>query len=156
MTTQNLTRQDLEEESKYLADLVFKNLRYQQLWTKLETHKITLPIPDSSSSSSKESFYHFTIVSGTPPEKLHHDDPTFTETQQQYTEWVLPSVTEQKWSIREWVQVFNQVELLAQNLSNESLSVLPSVRRMVMACQTNDGTVVYYMINKGIVPPKRN
>lgn len=149
MSQPRFTRDELESESKFLADLVLKNLRYQQNWTNLKTHDIELPHPSQTST------FKFTIVSGTPPEKLHHEDLVISETEL-YTEWILPSVTEQEWSIREWAQVFEQTGKVAEQESKYNSTIQPSVRRIVMACQTNDGTVVYYMINKGIIPPRRN
>lgn len=104
-----------------------------------------------------------------------------------YKEFILPCITEQEWSIREWVQVFNEIDKIWEhNMTSDTTSkstdpdeskesnenngedrnqtesrvskFLPDYKpkRLIMACVTNDGTVVYYVINRGITPPRRN
>lgn len=123
-----------EDELEQLASIVKSNLTHQHLWTSLSLSKVTLA--DGSS---------YTLCTGIPPDQLHPDDVIDKSAKKLPLEWVLPVTTEQKWSIREWAEVFAGIE-----------KVQTGVTRVVMACVTVDGTVVYYFVNKGITKPRKN
>lgn len=110
------------------ADVVLNNLNHQQLWTKLSKVELsTLPAS-------------VFLLSGTPFEKLHPDDPDDTP-----KEWVLPCATEDTISVSRLASIFEGIKNLGE-----------TVNRLVMAMVTNDSTVVYYIVNEGLVKPRRN
>jgi tRNA-splicing endonuclease subunit Sen15 len=113
-----------------LAKQVINNLNHHHLWTNLSS------FPIRTTESELE------ICRGMPPEKLHPDDTQLSE------EYILPVRTEQKWTVRQWKEVFEGIRTATQSES------VP--RRVVMAMVTNDGTVVYYFINNGLVKPRKN
>lgn len=110
------------------ADIVLHNLNRQQLWTKLS--KVEL-------STRSGSIF---LLSGTPFETLHPDDPDDTP-----KEWVLPCATEDTISVSRLSSIFEGIKKLGE-----------TVNRLVMAMVTNDSTVVYYIVNEGLVKPRRN
>lgn len=149
---------------------------------------------DSSSSNeltqSIPEKYKLTILTAVPPKKLLVEDPVPADYKEEtdnegnvkvahgqlYKEFILPCITEQEWSIREWVEVFEELDKVwASGVESEtdqegwekvgggksdsfSVTFVPDYkpRRLIMACVTNDGTVVYYIINRDITPPRRN
>lgn len=106
-----------------LADQIQTNLTHFHLWNDLSQIDV-----ETDRGTVK-------IVKGTPPEKLLSED---TEAKEEY---ILPSATEDKWTIRQWNQVFTK---------------LNNPKRMLMAMVTNDGTIVYYFVNNGLAKPKKN
>lgn len=114
--------------STELAGIVSHNLIYHHLWTGLETRILELPSGES-----------FTVCTGVPPEQLHPDDENVG------TEWVVPTKTSGKCSIRQLVDIFKGIEKVSAN-----------IKRVVMASVTDDGTIVYYFVNSGITKPRKN
>lgn len=125
---------------KELAALVQHNLTHHHLWTKLSLEEVNLP--DNKT---------FTLYTGVPPEQLHPDD-VFEDPANLPREWVLPVNTQQQWSIREWAEVFEGIDERVKGSDGDG----PKVNRVVMACATNDGTIVYYFVNRGITKPRKN
>lgn len=154
------------EEAKYAAQLVKENLIYQQLWTDINLFEI----PFNSDEHTRGSL---TLCYGKPPEKIFNDennDPD--ETGYYHHEWVLPAMTNQDWSIAYWVQIFEEIDNLLAKASkhatqqrkvdetdlkeSESKKSPKKAKRVIMACIDNDGTVVYYNVYRGIMPPRNN
>lgn len=136
------------------------------------------------------STYKLTLLTAVPPKRLFVEDRVPADYQEEkddkegevkavrghlYKEFILPCITEQEWSIREWVEVFQQLDKVWERSMGkdgddedwEKVGVVKSdthaefvpdykPRRLIMACVTNDGTVVYYIINRDITPPRRN
>lgn len=77
----------------------------------------------------------YECLRGVPPSKLHPEDKEITP------EVVLVSHTEGKWTVRQWAELFHQ---------------LPEAKRVVMAMVTDDSTVVYYIVYRGLQVPRKN
>lgn len=80
------------------------------------------------------------VVCGVPSHKLSNDDETIS------TEYVYPVLMKQyqssQFKVRHLKDIFNK---------------LPSaVRRITLAIVSDDGTIVYYFIYKGLQKPKKN
>lgn len=130
---------------KELAAIVQHNLTHHHLWTQLSLETVNL--------SDNQTY---TLCTGVPPEQLHPDDEV-ENPQKLPSEWVLPVNTLQQWSIREWAEVFSGIdEKLHTDARNDDSKPVQNVKRVVMAAVTNDGTVVYYFVNRGITKPRKN
>lgn len=126
-----------------VAASVMKNLQDQHDWTELE--------------------YIYTRVSGRAlvkglPTKLlylHPDDQISALAQEQATgervrrdatpEYVLPVHLSEKWSLADFAAVFDALE-----------SSGTREKRIVLATLHNDSTVVYYIMQEGMVKPRQN
>lgn len=78
----------------------------------------------------------YSFCKGTPPKKLHPDD---LEPVQE--EIILETRTSAKWTVAQWVDIFE---------------IVSPAQRIVMAMVTDDSTVVYYIIYKGLQVPRKN
>jgi tRNA-splicing endonuclease subunit Sen15 len=115
-----------------LSAQVLHNLNHYNLWTDLSEFKI-----ETNSGT-------YDICVGRPSKKLHPDDPDGNIVR----EYVLPVRTNNKWSVKQWGDVFQGVK------AAEGLQEVP--RRIIMAMVTDDSTVVYYFVNSGLVKPRKN
>ncbi|KAF5095849.1 hypothetical protein D0Z00_002989 [Geotrichum galactomycetum] len=141
---------DSSTSSYELAQIVQHNLTHHHLWTGLRLETLTLP---SDPNSPRE----YTVCTGVPREQLHPDDPPVVpEDAPRSREWVLPVKTDEKWSIREWAEIFAAIKAVDDGTSNNGGSSSSNLSRVIMASVTNDGTVVYYFVNKGITKPRKN
>lgn len=110
-----------------LTSLVRKNLVHYQLWTSV----VESVVADTA------------VLCGLPPNKLSNDDEQLTE------EYVLPVELSQYNSDRHGLtlhaldEVFNGIQD-------------PTVKRITLAIVSDDGTVVYYFVYRGLYRPKRN
>lgn len=129
-----------DSSCRELAATVQHNLTHHHLWTKLALEDVNLP-------NNKT----YTLCTGIPPEQLHPDDVVDDATNLP-REWVLPVSTLQQWSIREWAEVFSGID----EKTSKNTQLLSPVKRIVMAAVTNDGTIVYYFVNRGITKPRKN
>lgn len=135
--------------SHELAQIVQHNLTHHHLWTGLQLETLTIrSSPDPTITDGEK----YTLCTGVPREQLHPDDVPLQLNNDNESgnssyrrEWVLPVKTDQQWSIREWAEMFAAIEKIDSN-----------VPRIVMAAVTNDGTVVYYFVNRGITKPRKN
>jgi tRNA-splicing endonuclease subunit Sen15 len=149
---------DSSTNSYELAQIVQHNLTHHHLWTGLRLETLTLPADPSNSNTRRE----YTVCTGVPREQLHPDDaPVEPEGAPRLREWVLPVKTDQKWSIREWAEIFAAIKEVdnggdSDTNGNSSSSGSSNLSRVIMAAVTNDGTVVYYFVNKGITKPRKN
>lgn len=71
-------------------------------------------------------------------------------------EWVIPVETHKKWSIKEWAEIFQGIDERLKSSPTLAGTFSGQVNRLVMACLTNDGTIVYYFVNRGVTKPKKN
>ncbi|KAL7956340.1 tRNA-splicing endonuclease subunit Sen15 [Trichoderma compactum] len=126
-----------------VASAVFRNLQDQHQWSSLEIQGLPgLPRP---------------MIRGLPPRLLylHPDDQIAalayeksTGTRAQHdaeVEWVLPVHLAEKWTLSSFAAV---------------MDALPDARkgakRMVLAALHNDSTVVYYIVQEGMIKPRQN
>ncbi|KAL6690365.1 Sen15 domain-containing protein [Trichoderma pleuroticola] len=141
-----LSASDMDVSHHYDADVasaVFRNLQDQHQWASLEIQGLPgLPRP---------------MIRGLPPRLLylHPDDQIAalayeksTGTRAQHdaeVEWVLPVHLAEKWTLSSFAAV---------------MDALPDTRkgakRIVLAALHNDSTVVYYIVQEGMIKPRQN
>ncbi|OAR00353.1 hypothetical protein LLEC1_00303 [Akanthomyces lecanii] len=126
-----------------VACTVMKNLQDQHDWTELEF------IYTKGSTRA--------LVRGLPTKRLylHPDDQIAALAQEQATgervpqepvpEVVLPVHLSEKWCLADFAAVFDSVE----NTGTRE-------KRIVLATLHNDSTVVYYIMQEGMVKPRQN
>lgn len=123
----------------------------------------TKPIDDEEKTGS-------TSTTTNPENKEETEDESISSESQIIIppEWILPCITEQDWTIRQWVLIFQQLDELCNqtknannnddpiiNVNDNNNNTPTNANRLIMACVTDDGTVVYYSINRNLIPPKR-
>ncbi|RPB24120.1 hypothetical protein L211DRAFT_785508 [Terfezia boudieri ATCC MYA-4762] len=115
-----------------LVSIVHKNLEHQADWSELSIHSTpNLPRP---------------LISGVPSEAIYID-----------REWVLPVDLREKWTVRQWAEVFDSIpaEPPVPRSADDGPDDEPG-GRLVMAMVSGDSTVVYYIVHDGIVKPRQN
>lgn len=173
-----------------LVSIVHKNLEHQVDWSELRIHSTpNLPRP---------------LISGVPPEAIYVDPDTNNveggkaqpggkkevdlgqdeiADGDEYgrkidREWVLPVDLREKWTVRQWAEVFDSIPAeppvprsaeygpddepggvrLDNSEGTPSLEAGTKKRkkRLVMGMVSSDSTVVYYIVHDGIVKPRQN
>ncbi len=165
----------------HLAAQILHNLRFQHDWTSLRVH--THSSPTTSSSSARTNILPRPIVSGIPPRRVYiHPDEQIElikagvkdEDVPPEREWILPSHLREKWTLRRFADVFDQIEAvppgLAEDCGAPSKSSLEmdhpdtpkdgnkwrNIKRLLLATVDDDSTIVYYVVHNGIVKPRQN
>ena len=161
-----------------LALQIAHNLRHQHSWTdvRIYTH---------SPSTSKA--FPRPLISGLPPVRLYvHPDEQIALLQKQKDagktgmpelrserEWVLPSHLREKWSLKRFGEVFDDISMVPttgsgtllfeedKEMSGEQVEVEEEnewrkTKRLLLATLDDDSTVVYYIVHDGIVKPRQN
>ncbi|KAL7942307.1 tRNA-splicing endonuclease subunit Sen15 [Trichoderma barbatum] len=129
-----------------VASAVFHNLQDQHQWALLEIQSLPgLPRP---------------MIRGLPPRLLylHPDDQiaalayeksTGTRAQHEAeVEWVLPVHLAEKWTLSNFAAVMDALP--------EAPEARKGARRIVLAALHNDSTVVYYIVQEGMIKPRQN
>ena len=177
------------EHVLYLVSIVHKNLKHQADWSELRIHSTpNLPRP---------------LISGVPPEAIYVDPDTNTVEVKKKSgkkkgmdigqdemaggdgyggkidrEWVLPVDLREKWTVRQWAEVFDSISAeppvprsaedgpddepggVRLDNSEEAPSLEAGTKkrkkRLVMGIVSGDSTVVYYIVHDGIVKPRQN
>lgn len=111
----------MHDEGRHLADIVKNNLLYQHNWSSIKVH------------SAKPRY----LLSGKPPMALYSGEDLEEE-------YVLPTFLNEKWTLRQWQELFQRVE-----------SKSP-VKRMTMAAVAPDSTIVYYIVHDELIKPRQN
>ncbi len=126
-----------------VALTVMKNLQDQHEWTSLEFCRV----PSSTRA----------LIKGMPPRLLylHPDDQIEALANEQSTgeriprapvqEVVLPVHLSEEWSLANFTNIFDEL----QNTGTRE-------KRIVLATLHNDSTVVYYIMQEGMVKPRQN
>ncbi|KAI4211327.1 MAG: hypothetical protein LQ351_005882 [Letrouitia transgressa] len=153
-----------------LAAQVLHNLQFQHDWTALH---IRTKSPISSSSLPRP------LVLGIPPHRIYiHPDDQAKMLQNGVDEdslplereWVLPTHLKEKWSLRQFADIFDAIDEVPQSSDGDRISrendeaniekASPPKRtggkRILLAIVGNDSTIVYYIIHEGIVKPRQN
>ncbi|KAI4165314.1 MAG: hypothetical protein LQ342_001182 [Letrouitia transgressa] len=154
-----------------LAAQVLHNLQFQHDWTALH---IRTKSPISSSLLSRP------LVSGLPPHRIyiHPDDQVKMlkngvdeESLPLEREWVLPTHLKEKWSLRQFADIFDAIDEVPQSSDDDHMSrgndegnteekAPPSKRtggkRVLLAIVGDDSTIVYYIMHEGLVKPRQN
>ncbi|KAL5386677.1 hypothetical protein DPSP01_004041 [Paraphaeosphaeria sporulosa] len=154
-----------------LAIQIKHNLQYQHNWTALDTHTHSpltgalLPRP---------------LLSGLPPHRLYvHPDeqiellkdadrarkanreggPGALEVKAApEREWILPARLSEKWTLRRLAEVFDGVSEVPPEEDGTvgETSKWRRTKRVVLATVDTDSTVVYYIVQDGVVKPRQN
>jgi tRNA-splicing endonuclease subunit Sen15 len=145
---------------EYLVDLtlqILHNLQYQHRWTDLKIH--------TKAPASGKSFPR-PLISGLPPKRLyvHPDeqaqilkdesrareqrrtlssdgDAEVSALEEPVVEWVLPTHLKEKWSLRQFAEVFDGMDRESEGEVKE----WDEHKRVVLAILQDDSTVVYYV-----------
>jgi len=89
-------------------------------------------------------------------------------------EWVLPSHIRERWSLRRFGEVFDQIGVVPpgydggqaeagsrekdgdEEEEEDEINPWRKTKRVVLATLDDDSTVVYYIVHDGIVKPRQN
>jgi tRNA-splicing endonuclease subunit Sen15 len=162
-----------------LALQIAHNLRHQHNWTDVRLY---------SHSPSTHRAFSRPLVSGLPPVRLYvHPDEQIALLQKQKDagktgmpelrserEWVLPSHLREKWSLKRFGEVFDDISMVPSTGSGKLLfeenkeeadelvveageeNEWRKTKRLLLATLDDDSTVVYYIVHDGIVKPRQN
>ncbi|KAK7207223.1 Sen15 protein-domain-containing protein [Myxozyma melibiosi] len=125
-----------------LAHRVKRNLDLQHLWTELSIHRVPVLAPDAFEFLDGG---ELVFVLGRPADRLYATDE-YDEDGLPVHEWILPVRTESTWSIQRTVAVFESLEAYTR----------APVKRVLMGMYTDDSTVVYYFVHKGLIKPRKH
>lgn len=151
-----------EEHLHYLALQVLHNLQYQHNWHSLQIH--------TSSPLNTSAPLPRPIISGLPPRPIYvHPDRQIelikAGIEEKDTpaakEWVLPTHLREKWSLKQFADVFKAIDRTPPDpdktvRSNEETRHPRELKRVLLATIDDDSTVVYYIVHDGIVKPRQN
>ena len=153
-----------------LATTVLYNLQHQQDWSDLLLHTVS---PVTGKPLARP------LISGLPPRrayvhpdeqaeilKTEHDTGVVVE-QAPEQEWVLPTHLVEKWSLRQFADIFDSISTLPPSdadmqdagTSQEIASKWRGhnrQKRVLLATLHDDSTIVYYIVHDGIVKPRQN
>lgn len=165
----------------HLAAQILHNLQFQHDWTALRIHTHSPSI--GSTSSARINLLPRPMVSGIPPRRIYiHPDEQIElikacvkdEDVPSEREWVLPSHLREKWSLRRFADVFDQIEVVPPGLAEDDdatsrntpaldhadlskeVNKWRNIKRLLLATVDDDSTVVYYVVHDGIVKPRQN
>jgi tRNA-splicing endonuclease subunit Sen15 len=158
-----------------LALQIAHNLRHQHNWSDVRVYTHS---PTTSRAFARP------LVSGLPPQRLYvHPDEQIALLQRQKDagktgmpelrserEWVLPSHLREKWSLKRFGEVFDDItmvpaagcgKLLFEENEDEDEEAgeenqWRTTKRLLLATLDDDSTVVYYIVHDGIVKPRQN
>ena len=132
------------QAAKFTAEAVFRNLADQHDWTSLELLDAPPPHPRP-------------LIRGLPPKRLylHPDDQIAALEHEQSTgeklvqnpeqEWVLALRLAEKWSLSRFASVFDSIPSNGRR-----------PKRIVLATLHDDSTIVYYIMQEGMIKPRQN
>ena len=161
-----------------LAAQICHNLQYQHLWTDLRIHH-------HSFTSGPGKLLPRPLISGLPPQRLYiHPDEQIALLQAQKEiggaglgevlperEWVCPSHLREKWSLRRFGEVFDEITMEPPELDEieengqrrhenngleDPMNKWRTKKRILLATLDDDSTIVYYIVHDGIVKPRQN
>lgn len=152
-----------------LATTVLYNLQHQQDWSDLFIHTMC---PVTGEALARP------MISGLPPRRayVHPDEQAeILKTEHEIgkvvdqapeQEWVLPTHLAEKWSLRQFAEIFDAIstlppsnDSLEDDNSNEAVSKWRGhnrQKRVLLATLHDDSTIVYYIVHDGIVKPRQN
>ena len=159
-----------------LALQILHNLKYQHRWTDVRIHV---------NSSLRPEPLPRPLISGYPPKRLYiqpdeqvellkaeqqkpqdstnensdsaEGHQTLNSFESPEEEWVLPSHLREKWSLRQFAEIFDSIQVDPSSDSpNGSANKWRMHKRVVLATLQDDSTVVYYIMHDGIVKPRQN
>lgn len=160
-----------------LALQIAHNLRHQHNWADVRVY--------THSPSTSRAFPR-PLISGLPPVRLYvHPDEQIALLQKQKDagktgmpelrserEWVLPSHLREKWSLKRFGEVFDDITMVprtgsgtllfeedreeSEQVETEEENEWRKTKRLLLATLDDDSTVVYYIVHDGIVKPRQN
>lgn len=147
-----------------LALQVQHDLQYQHEWNSLAVH-MGSPLGNASTNDMLAR----PLLSGIAPRHVYiHPDDQVEMLKQGIKdkdvpvqrEWVLPTHLREKWSLRQFAEVFDAIGEVPPSDEQEAEKFFWKGRnrgkRLLMAVVNDDSTIVYYIIHDGIVKPRQN
>ena len=154
----------------HLAFTILHNLQHQHDWSLLSIH---------THSSLTGLPFRRPLVSGLPPRRVYvHPDEQAeilkaehqtgtTIVQHPEREWILPTHLAEKWSLKKFAAVFDDIETVPpseEDLETNDFQIQVGQKwrgkqrqkRLLLATLHDDSTVVYYIMHDGIVKPRQN
>ncbi|KAL9095125.1 MAG: hypothetical protein Q9165_002728 [Trypethelium subeluteriae] len=168
----------------HLAQQVAHNLQYQHQWTAITIH--------THSPLTQGHLLPRPIISGLPPQRIYiHPDEQIELLKDESKrkaeptaprpggpvperEWVLPTHLKEKWSLKRFAAVFDQIGIvppdpdeqrqdqrrdqdgISQSIGTTSVNKWRTLKRVMLATVDDDSTIVYYIVHDGIVKPRQN
>jgi tRNA-splicing endonuclease subunit Sen15 len=152
-----------------LAATVLYNLQYQHDWTELSIQ---------TTSTMTGSALPRPLVAGIPPRRayVHPDEQAEIlkaehKTGQPITlsperEWVLPTHINEKWSLKKFAEVFDDIQTVPPGSTDIPEASDDEVgagwrgenrqKRLLLSTLHDDSTIAYYVMHDGIVKPRQN
>lgn len=154
-----------------LALQIRHNLQYQHNWSALQTHTHS-PLTGAP--------FPRPLLSGLPPLRLYvHPDEqiellkdadrarkakeegetgTLEVKAEPEREWILPARLSEKWTLRRLAEVFDGISQVPPEEDGKmgETSKWRETKRVVLATVDTDSTVVYYIVQDGVVKPRQN
>ncbi|KAF2640644.1 hypothetical protein P280DRAFT_323246 [Massarina eburnea CBS 473.64] len=158
-----------------LAIQIQHNLQYQHEWSDLQIH---------TRSSFTNELLPRPLLSGLPPQRLYiHPDEqiellkdadrarkargeeeggTLDVKAAPEREWILPARLSEKWTLRRLAEVFDAIAVVPPQPESEDMeedraaNPWRTTKRVILATADTDSTVVYYIVQDGMVKPRQN
>jgi tRNA-splicing endonuclease subunit Sen15 len=159
-----------------LATQIEHNLVHQHYWSDL-THHTHSPLNNAPLPRP--------LLSGVPPQRLYtHPDEQIELLKdadrarkarsegeegglevkaEPEREWILPTRLSEKWTLRRLAEVFDGISLMPpepeageQEQHGKKDNEWRKTKRIVLATVDTDSTVVYYIVQDGVVKPRQN
>lgn len=154
-----------------LALQIQHNLEYQHSWSHLRLHThapVTnelLPRPLLSGLPPHRLYIHpdeqIELLKAAGREKKSREGNTGTleVKAEPELEWILPTRLSEKWTLRRLAEVFDAITMVPpepESSSRRKANPWRTTKRLVLATVGTDSTVVYYIIQDGVVKPRQN
>jgi tRNA-splicing endonuclease subunit Sen15 len=159
-----------------LARQIHHNLEYQHYWKDLTVHA-TSPLTNELLPRP--------LLSGLPPQRLYvHPDEQIELLKdadrarkarkegdagalevkaEPEREWILPTRLSEKWTLRRLAAIFDAITMLPpekesgpEGKQDRPANSWRTTKRIVLASVDTDSTVVYYIVQDGVVKPRQN
>lgn len=156
-----------------LARQIQHNLQYQHYWSDLELH---------TRSPVANELLPRPLLSGLPPQRLYihpdeqiellkdadrarkaSDTGALEVKAEREREWILPTRLSEKWTLRRLAGIFDSITMVpphpepkSENEQDRPANPWRTTKRIVLASVDTDSTVVYYIVQDGVVKPRQN
>jgi tRNA-splicing endonuclease subunit Sen15 len=154
-----------------LALQIKHNLQYQHNWTALHIHTHSplmgalLPRPLISGLPAHRLYIHpdeqielLKTADRARKAKKEAETGALEVKAEPEREWILPARLSEKWTLRRLAEVFDGVSQVPPEEDGKAgeTSRWRETKRVVLATVDTDSTVVYYIVQDGVVKPRQN